>query len=101
MNRGWSWVEGGPGRQHVCGVAHTAVLSGGHRCVHSSLTHPRELPGLSLALGDPVIYSISCVILFPAPWTVARQVPVHGIFQARILEWVAIFFSRGSSQHGY
>ena len=23
---------------------------------------------------------------------------VHGIFQARILEWVAIFFSRGSSQ---
>ena len=22
---------------------------------------------------------------------------VHGIFQARILEWVAIFFSRGSS----
>ena len=24
--------------------------------------------------------------------------PVHGIFQARILEWVAIFFSRGSSQ---
>ena len=24
---------------------------------------------------------------------------VHGISQARILEWVAIFFSRGSSQH--
>ena len=24
---------------------------------------------------------------------------VHGIFQARILEWVAIFFSRGSSWH--
>ena len=23
---------------------------------------------------------------------------VHGILQARILEWVAIFFSRGSSQ---
>ena len=22
---------------------------------------------------------------------------VHGVFQARILEWVAIFFSRGSS----
>ena len=27
------------------------------------------------------------------PWTV-----VHGILQARILEWVAVFFSRGSSQ---
>ena len=24
---------------------------------------------------------------------------VHGIFQSRILEWVAISFSRGSSQH--
>ena len=24
--------------------------------------------------------------------------PVHGIFQARVLEWVAISFSRGSSQ---
>ena len=26
--------------------------------------------------------------------------PVHGILQARILEWVAISFSRGSSQPG-
>ena len=25
--------------------------------------------------------------------------PVHGIFQARVLEWIAISFSRGSSQH--
>ena len=25
---------------------------------------------------------------------------VHGILQARILEWVAFPFSRGSSQHG-
>ena len=29
----------------------------------------------------------------------ARQAPlVHGIFQARILEWVAISYSKGSSQ---
>ena len=26
--------------------------------------------------------------------------PVHGIFQARVREWAAISFSRGSSQHG-
>ena len=33
------------------------------------------------------------------PWTVARQAPLSiGLFQARILEWVAISFSRGSSQ---
>ena len=53
MNWGWSQEEGGPGRQHVCGVAHTAVLSGGHKCVHSSFTHPRELPGLSPGVRGP------------------------------------------------
>ena len=26
---------------------------------------------------------------------------VHGVFQARILEWIAISFSRGSSQPRY
>ena len=36
---------------------------------------------------------------FETPWTVARQaLPTHGISQARILEWVAISSSRGSSQ---
>ena len=33
------------------------------------------------------------------PWNVARQAPLSmGILQARILEWVAIPSSRGSSQ---
>ena len=32
------------------------------------------------------------------PWTVAYKAPVCGIFQARVLEWVAISLSRGSSQ---
>ena len=27
------------------------------------------------------------------PWTAAHQAPLHGIFQARVLEWVAIAFS--------
>ena len=36
---------------------------------------------------------VSHVWLFVTPWTV-----VHGILQARILEWVAFPFSRGSSQ---
>ena len=30
-------------------------------------------------------------------WTVARQAPVSVILQARILNWIAISFSRGSS----
>ena len=42
-----------------------------------------------------------CVVsdCFMTLWTVARQAPsVHGISQARILEWVAISFSKGSSR---
>ena len=40
---------------------------------------------------------LCCVQLFATPWTVAYQAPpsVHGIFQARVLEWVAISFSKG------
>ena len=41
---------------------------------------------------------LSCVWLFATPWTSLAGSPVHGIFQARILEWVAISFSWGSSQ---
>ena len=39
----------------------------------------------------------SCLILFD-PWTVTLQAPLSmGIRQARIMEWVAMPFSRGSS----
>ena len=51
----------------------------------------------SLLLGA-FAQSLSCVRFFVTLWTRARQAPVHGILQGRILEWVAIFFSRGSSQ---
>ena len=43
-----------------------------------------------------VVLMLSHVQLFVTPWTVAHQAPLSmGIFQARILEWVA--YSRGSS----
>ena len=43
--------------------------------------------------------SFSRVRLFATLWTVGRQAPLStGILQARIVEWVAIFFSRESSQ---
>ena len=42
--------------------------------------------------------SQSPVRLFVTLWTIALQVPLSmGIFQARMLEWVVISFSRGSS----
>ena len=42
---------------------------------------------------------LSHVRLFVTPWTIACQPPPARIFQARILEWVAISFSKGSCQH--
>ena len=37
---------------------------------------------------------------FVTPWTVACQIPVHGILQARILEWLVVPSSRASSRPG-
>ena len=46
-----------------------------------------------------VLSRFSSVRLFEILWMVAHQATsVHGIFQARILEWVAMPSSRGSSQ---
>ena len=47
-------------------------------------------------------YVFSRVCLFATLLTLAHQAPlsVHGISQARILEWVAISFPRGSSDPG-
>ena len=43
--------------------------------------------------------SLSCVWIVVTPWTAARQAPLSkGILPAGIPEWVAISFSRGSSQ---
>ena len=45
--------------------------------------------------------ALSFVRLFATPCTVAHQAPLsRGIIQARILRWVTMFFSRGSSQSG-
>ena len=48
----------------------------------------------------PAVCSVlSHIQLFVTPWSVAHQAPLSmGIFQARILEWVAISFSRGAFQ---
>ena len=45
------------------------------------------------------VYWRSCIPLFVTPWTVVRQAPLSMgfVFQMRILEWVAISFSGGSS----
>ena len=45
-----------------------------------------------------LLVSQSCPTLCEPMNYSPRDSSVHGILQARILEWVAIFFSRGSSQ---
>ena len=58
-----------------------------------------SLAGVAFVYNVPHACMLSCVWLFVALWTVACQAPpFHGILQARILEWVAISSSRGSSQ---
>ena len=46
--------------------------------------------------GAPSACLLSHAWFFVTLLTVAHQAPVHGIFQARTLEWVAISFSRTS-----
>ena len=41
---------------------------------------------------------LGLIRLSATPWTSPAASSVHGILQARTLEWVAIPFSRGSSQ---
>ena len=49
-----------------------------------------------------LVQSLSRVQLFAILWTVASQTPLSmGFFQARILDWVAILYSRGSSWPRY
>ena len=59
---------------------------------------PHPLPPPQCTPGAGTGTSRSRVRLFATPWTVADQAPVHGIFQARVLGWVATSFSRGSSR---
>ena len=43
------------------------------------------------------LFMFSLVQLSEMPKTVAHHLFFHGIFQARVLEWVAISFCRGLS----
>ena len=54
--------------------------------VHSSTIHACSV---TLVMSDSATLA--------TPWTVALQTPLS-LLQARILQWIAIIFSRGSSQ---
>ena len=78
-------------------AAHQASLSLGfsrHRSWEEGREHPRAP---NKGTSKLVLVAQSCLTLCD-PWAVALQAPLFtGFFQARILEWVAISFSRVSS----
>ena len=63
---------------------------------------PKPTTPLTIPSTDPVCVCILVAHLCPSLWDPMDCSPpgssVHGIFQVRILEWVAIPFCRGSSQ---
>ena len=63
--------------------------------LESSQNHPTTTPGLWKNCLPRNWHVLHHVQLFVALWTVVSS--VHGIFQARLLEWVATSSSRGSS----
>ena len=75
-------------------------------CGKDGLSTQNEPPLLKPSSAKSLIFfievkwkSLNHVRLFATPWTIARQAPVSmGILQARILEWIAMLSSRGSSQ---
>ena len=57
----------------------------------------KQLPILSI-ISMCAVLSHSVVSDSATPWTVAPHALSMGILQARILEWVAMAYSKGSSQ---
>ena len=90
-----------------------------HRQQLTRLCHPWDSPGKNSGVGchcllprlytttelDPIEYLSVCVCLVTQWWLFCEPMDcslpgssVHGILQARLLEWVAVPVSRGSSQ---
>ena len=63
------------------------------------LDRKTEIPWIWYWLVDPLLWSVKVKVAqaFPTPFH-PMDYTVHGNLQARILEWVVIPFSRGSSQ---
>ena len=74
-----------------------------HRGQPTTLPHPWDSPArtpewVAISFSNAGKWKVRvkllhCVWLFATPWTAASS--VHGIFQARVLEWVATAFSHG------
>ena len=82
---------------HCIPLAPPAVRLWGAAAEKSQKSRPNPVI-CKLVAGCIVVYLLSCDQLFCDPMDCGLPVSsVHGILQARILEWIAISFSRGSS----
>ena len=61
-----------------------------HIFIHFMRQSTEENKISSLKNISACVCMLSCIEIFAAPRTVAHQAPLHRIFQARILDWVAI-----------
>ena len=96
----WRWINRFTSLPKAPILYYTFILS--NQKISSLVQGSLEVTILSIfyyeCVESEVLVTQSCLTLCD-PWTWACQTPlVCGIFQARILEWVAIPFSRGYSQ---
>ena len=84
------WVQGESSHKHLF---FSMTSSTGLRVTRS------QKPSSWVCVCVCVSESLSCVRLFATPWSLPGF-SVHGILQARILEWIAIPFSRGFPSPG-
>ena len=100
--KGWDcWVIRSPPS-----FAHTCILGRGlpHRRSHACLPYPAWASFAVTALLNPAPARVcsqfpSHVQLFVTPWTAQIVRTVHGILQARILEWIVISSSTAFSSY--
>ena len=88
-------------------VAIPPVLHNPHSCAPAP--EHKRVPSIQLprwqcvcsVVSDSCVFVFSCVRPFVTPWTAARQAALSTwTLQARTLEWVASFSSRGSPDPG-
>ena len=81
-----------------CQANHRRFYSPYHQLPGRQEAHQRQPPLYPSEVSKCVLVAQLCpTYIDPMDFSPLGS-PVHEIFQARILEWVAIFFSRGSSQ---
>ena len=103
------WEEGSKGGVCKCGAdiaqvppkqrsCSPAASSTGQACLLPHTTASSSPFALALLRTESVLATQSCLTLCDPVDCSPPGSSVHGILQARILEWVAISFSRGSSR---